>query len=71
MKNFARREGRRRPATNGYVLITDEAASKAVDVYGRRDDVEGALHAALQDEPDEQNALHVEKAVLAPAWSPN
>ena len=54
-----------------YLLITDEAASEAVDVYLGRDDAEAALRAALDDEPGWQEILHVEKAELAATWSPN
>jgi hypothetical protein len=54
-----------------YLLISDEAPSEAVDVYLRRDDAEAALRAALDDEPEWQENLHVEKAELTAAWSPN
>lgn len=54
-----------------HLLITDEAPSEAVDVYLRRDDAEAALRAALDDEPEWQDILHVEKVELTPAWSPN
>ncbi len=54
-----------------YLLITDKAPSEAVDVYLRRDEAEAAVRAALDDEPGWQDILHVEKAELTAAWSPN